>query len=271
MGMFNELRRAKELGLNLTAVLVKAYVNEHGYAPVGQIARACDVSIRSVERAIAALKASSFFNNQKTTSMTHDHDIHFSKNNRTASVVTGVSDVADGSVGAAGAPQVEDRHQQDPLAMRLLEAEVLPWCVDILLTKVDRAVIERQLGFHAHRLEAGFRFKGHPAKFLFTACLNDYLPPADYHAARQKAAAAPSQPNASTLSVETAKPTLAPEAPVEMTRSGAMTVIRMGVKSKLPTMRQEALRLARVWNVDLRELGAPPDAIAEFERLGTAV
>jgi hypothetical protein len=56
-----------------------------------------------------------------------------------------------------------------------------------------------------------------------------------------------------------------------MTRSGAMTVIRMGVKSKLPTMRQEALRLARVWNVDLRELGAPPDAIAEFERLGTAV
>jgi hypothetical protein len=174
-------------------------------------------------------------------------------------------------VAAPSAPQVEDRHQQDPLAMRLLEAEVLPWCVDILLSKVDRAVIERQLGFHAHRVEAGFRFKSHPAKFLFTACLNDYMPPADYHTARQRAAATASRPVSVNDPVETARPAVAPEAPVEMTRSGAMTVIRMGVKSKLPTMRQEALRLARVWNVDLRELGAPPDAIEEFERLATAV
>lgn len=268
MGMFNELRRAKELGLNLTAVLVKSYVNEHGYAPIGQIARACDVSIRSVERAIAALKASSFFNNQKTTSMTHDHDIHFSKNNGTATAVTGVSDVPDGAAG----PKVEDRHQQDPLAMRLLEAEVLPWCVDILLTKVDRAAIERQLAFHAHRVEGGFKFKSHPAKFLFTACLNDYMPPADYHVARQRAEATASRPAPTAGSVVTAPMAeRTPEAPVEMTRNGAMTVIRMGVKSKLPTMRQEALRLARVWGVDLRELGAAPDVIAEYDRLATAV
>jgi hypothetical protein len=53
------------------------------------------------------------------------------------------------------------------------------------------------------------------------------------------------------------------EAPAEMTRSGALTVIRMGVRSKLPTMRQEAIRLARVWSIDLREFGAPPDVLAE--------
>jgi hypothetical protein len=263
MGMFNELRRAKELGLNLTAGLVKAYVNEHGYAPIGQIARACDVSILSVVRAIAALKASSFLKNQKTTSMTHDHDIHFSKNNRTASVVTGVSDDA-----VATQNPVAAHHAADPLAMKLLEADVLPWCVDIILNRVDRAVIERQLAFHQHRVASGYRFKSHPAKFLFAACLNDYMPPQDYHAARQRpetaTMTAPRSRAAGRVAAAEPEPvSVVEEAPVEMTRSGALTVIRMGVRSKLPTMRQEAIRLARVWSVDLRELGAPPDLLAE--------
>lgn len=249
MGMFTELRRAKELGLNLTTVLVKSYLDEHGLSPLGQIAKACDVSIRSVERAIVTLKAIGFFYNQKTTSMSHDHDIHFSKNHGTATAVTGVSDAVD-------APAPPDRHAGDPLAAKLLEADVLPWCVDILLARVDRAVIERQLAYHAHRVAGGYRFKSHPAKFLFAACLNDYMPPQDFHVARQKPAGAPvAQPAVEPAKVE--------EAPVEMTKSGAMTVIRMGIKSKLPTMRAEALRLARVWNVDLRELGAPPDVLAE--------
>jgi hypothetical protein len=259
MGMFDELRRAKELGLNLTTVLVKVYLDEHGHSPLGQIAKACNVSIRSVERAIALLKSLGFFNNQKTTSMTHDHDKHFSKNNRTASDLTGHSDGLD-------APAQPDRHAGDPLAQQLLAAEVLPWCVDILLAKVDRTVIERQLAYHAHRVAAGYRFKSHPAKFLFAACLNDYMPPQDFHAARQKPAHAPA-PTPAAAGREATGPGGAParveEAPVELTRSGAMTVIRMGIKSKLPTMRQEALRLARVWDVDLRELGAPPDLLAE--------
>jgi hypothetical protein len=246
MGMFTELRRAKELGLNFTTVLVKSYLDEHGLSPLGQIARACDVSIRSVERAIVTLKAVGFFYNQKTTSMSHDHDIHLLENKGTATGLTGVSDTAD----------VPDPHAGDALAQALLAAEVLPWCVDILLARVDRAAIERQLAYHAHRVERGYRFKSHPAKFLFAACLNDYMPPQDFHAARQKPADKP-------VAAPAVEPAKVEEAPVEMTRSGALTVIRMGIKSKLPTMRAEALRLARVWNVDLRELGAPPDVLAE--------
>jgi hypothetical protein len=259
MGLFADLRRAKELGLNLTSVLVKAYLDEHGPSPLGQIARACDVSIRSVERAIASLKTTGFFYSQKTTSMTHDHVLHFSERDRTATEMTAATD-------AVVAPSVEERHAADPLAMRLLDAGVLPWCVDTLLAKVDRAAIERQLAYHEHRVNAGYRFKAHPAKFLFAACLNDYAPPADYHVARQRPQAAGSAPSEAV----TAAPAPAPEAPVELTRAGALTVIRMGVRSKLPSMRQEALRLAKVWHVDLRDFGAPPDVLAEFERLAAA-
>ncbi|MFN3431649.1 MAG: hypothetical protein ACK46X_17055 [Candidatus Sericytochromatia bacterium] len=258
MGLFADLRRAKELGLNLTTVLVKAYLDENGPSPMGQIARACDVSIRSVERAIASLKTTGFFYSQKTTSMTHDHVLHLSERDRTA---TGMTAGTDGVV----APSVEERHAADPLAMRLLDAGVLPWCVDTLLAKVDRAAIERQLAYHEHRLNVGYKFKAHPAKFLFAACLNDYAPPADYHVVRQQPRAAVSAP-----SEVAAAPAPAPEAPVELTRAGALTVIRMGVRSKLPSMRQEALRLARVWGVDLRDFGAPPEVLAEFDRLAVA-
>lgn len=131
----------------------------------------------------------------------------------------------------------------DPLAAALLEAEVLPWCVEILLAKVDRQVLEKQLSYHRHRLANGFPFKAHPAKFLFRACLNDYPPPQDYFATQNRPAVA--EPQAPTPE---RSPATAPV--VEMTREGAMTVIRMGMRSKLPVLREQALRLAAEWAID---------------------
>lgn len=47
-----------------------------------------------------------------------------------------------------------------------------------------------------------------------------------------------------------------PSPAAEMTREGALTVIRLGLRSKLPGMRQEALLLAAKWGIDLDTLTA---------------
>lgn len=221
MPSFDELRQAKSLGFNLSILLVQAYLREHGPTPVGLIARACELSIRSVERAIAALKGKDLLPSLQTTKTSHDHADHGSNQEGTATTTAGVSD--------------------DPVMAKLLAFEVLPWCAEMLLAKVDRAVLERQLAFHEHRLAAGFPFKGHPARYLFRACLNDYMPPADFYAKPQQPA---------RKAVVAAVPV--EEKPVEMTREGALTTIRLGMRSKLPHMRAEAERLAARWDIDLR-------------------
>jgi hypothetical protein len=218
MPSFDELRQAKAHGVNLTILMVQAYLRENGPTPVGLIARACELSIRSVERSIAALKEKGALPSSQTTKTSHDHADHGSNQEGTA-------------------PTVSD----DPVVNQLLAYEVLPWCADMLVAKVDRAVLERQLAFHAHRLDSGFPFKGHPARYLFRACLNDYQPPQDFYAKPHQPAARPR--------VEAPRPVEAPQ--VEMTREGAMTTIRLGMKSKLPHMRAEAQRLAERWQIDL--------------------
>ena len=220
MPSFDELRQAKALGFNLSVLLVQAYLREHGPTPVGLIARACELSIRSVERAIAALKGKDLLPSPRTTKTSHDHADHGSNQEGTATTTAVETD--------------------DPVMAKLLAFEVLPWCAEMLLAKVDRAVLERQLAFHEHRLASGFPFKGHPARYLFRACLNDYMPPADFYAKPNK----PAQARQAVVPVE--------EKPVEMTREGALTTIRLGMRSKLPHMRAEAERLAARWDIDLR-------------------
>jgi hypothetical protein len=223
---FDDLLQAKSHGFNLTVLLVQAYLRQQGPTPVGVIASACELSARSVERAIAALKAKGLLSYEKTTEMSHDHVTHGSLRERTATVP------ADKPV--------------DPLAQRLLDHEVLPWCVDMLLAKVDRAVLEKQLDYHAHRLATGFSFKGHPARYLFRACLNDYQPPQDFHAVRNRV------PEERRPVRAAAQPVEVPRA--EMTREGALTTIRLGLRSRLPHMRAEAERLAAHWQINLANL-----------------
>jgi hypothetical protein len=238
MPSFEELRQAKAHGFNLTILMVQAYLRDHGPTPVGLIARACEVSIRSVERSIAALKAKGLGPFYKTTKESHDHVFHGSNQEGTATT-TAVSD--DKSVA---------REHTDPLGSQLLAFEVLPWCVDALLAKVNREVLTRQLAFHAHRLSSGFVFKGHPARYLFRACLNDYQPPQEFHATVHKQREG--LPTRGEPSRAAARPV---EAPVtQMTREGALTIIKLGIRSKLPRMREEALRLAAAWQVDLTSL-----------------
>jgi hypothetical protein len=217
MPSFDELRQAKAHGFNLSVLLVQAYIRENGPTPVGLIASACELSIRSVERAIAALKGKGLL---QTTKTSHDHADHGSNQEGTTTTTAVVSD--------------------DPVLAKLLAFEVLPWCAEMLLAKVDRAVLERQLAFHEHRLQTGFPFKGHPARYLFRACLNDYMPPADFYARPHKPAPRKAEPVA---------PVEAPQ--VEMTREGAITTIRLGMKSRLPHMRAEAERLAARFEIDL--------------------
>lgn len=228
MPSFDDLRQAKAHGFNLTILMVQSYLRENGPSPLGLIADACEVSVRSVERAIAALKAKGLLPDRKTTEKSHDHADHGSFQERTPTPTSTAPDT------------------DDPLAAQLLAHEVLPWCVEALLAKVDRAVLTRQLAFHAHRLATGFPFKGHPARYLFRACLNDYQPPADYHERKHR------EREGLPARVAPAPAPVAPvEAPVaEMTREGALTIIRLGMRSRLPHMRAEAERLAREWQVD---------------------
>lgn len=228
MALFADLRRAKELGYSLTTLMVKAYLDEHGPTPVGLIAKACQTSVRSVERALALLKETGFFRAQ--TKMTHEHDHSVQELKGSTTETAAVSANAD-----------------DPIAQQLLALEVLPWCVDVLLAKVDRAVLADQLAYHRHRLASGFKFKAHPAKYLFAACLNNYAPPVGYFEQRQA-------PSSEPVAAPRPQPVVAEQAPAAMTRDGALTVIRLGLRSKLAHLREQALRLAREWDVDVRAL-----------------
>jgi hypothetical protein len=67
---------------------------------------------------------------------------------------------------------------------RLCAYEVLPWCAAMVIQKIERGElqredVERQLAYHQVRLESGFKFRSHPARYLFAAILKGYAPPAE--------------------------------------------------------------------------------------------
>ncbi|GEM_PF-4985636 len=228
--LFDALSEARNLGWNLSTMLVKAYVDERGMHPVGLIADACALSVRTVERALAVLKQASLSEKSVLTTLSHEHDKHNKINKSTTTEMACATHPDKAGLSATWAT--------DPLAERLLACEVLPWCVEIIMTRVQREVIERQLDAHAWRLKTGYPFKSHPARFLFRACLNDYALP-------DVRTAVASEPQARAL------PEPAPAIGATMTREGALNVIRMGLRSRLPVMREEALRLARSWDIDV--------------------
>jgi DNA-binding MarR family transcriptional regulator len=232
---FARLCQLKKAGLSLSAVQVLLYVEEHGAAAVGVIADACEVSISSVEKALAAIRRLGLLQ-QNPAKHDHDHS-HGSKKERQQRITARAVKLDDAGDGQA---------EVDPVAGQLLELEVWPACVEVLMAKVPRAQLEQQLAYHRHRLERGFKFKSHPAKYLYRACLENYAPPADFHqvAHRVREGIAPtSSPTPTAVPVQT------PAA--QMTREGAWTVFKRGIRSSVPAIKAEAIRLAEVWEFDL--------------------
>lgn len=233
---FNELRTLKAQGLSYSAVLVKSYLDEHGFVPVGFIADACGLSVRSVDRAIADLKRLGLLSSVSKTKMAHDHANHGSCNKGTKPVL-------------ADKAGEEVAKTDDPIRDQLSAYEVLPWCVDILLERCDRQVLERQLAHHAFRLEKGFKFKSHAAAYLFRACLHDYAPPEGYHSSAHK-----TREGLSLESEPQPRPPVfepAPEAPVSQEE-----VVREMLSSPLPSVRRMGIRLAKDWGVRLPEIAS---------------
>ena len=236
---FQQLRHFKDLGLNYSAVLVKAFLDENGFTPIGIIAEACDLSTRSVERALVALKARNLLSQKGSTSMTHDHAVMDHGNKGTATQLTG------------------DREHQadtvdDPIRSRLIEHEVLPWCVDALIAKCDRQLLVQQLEYHEYRLAHGFKFRGHPARYLFSACLHNYAPPEGFFAARHKAQEGPlNEPKVPQHPPAPTKPIT--EAPVNepATAEQRAETIQQMLASPIPGVRRLAAKLAADWGVAL--------------------
>lgn len=173
---FSELRRYKQLGLSYSAVLVLCYLQEYGPHPVGAIADAVGCSTRCVEMAMSAIKRLGMTPEKEAKNISHDHDHHGHGDKGTAK---GFSAPGEGAIAGDLRDEIED-----PLMSRLCAYEVLPWCAAMVIQKIERGElqrqeVERQLAYHQVRLESGFKFRSHPARFLFAAILKGYAPPAE--------------------------------------------------------------------------------------------
>lgn len=173
---FSELRRYKQLGLSYSAALVLLYLQEQGPSPIGAIADAVGCSTRCVEMALAAIKRLGLLSGKSPKNISHDHDQHGHEDKRTANSFSEGSEEA-----IVPMPTVE---HTDPLMVRLCGYDVLPWCATQVLQKLEhgelqREDVERQLAYHQTRLDSGFKFKSHPARFLFAAILKNYAPPVE--------------------------------------------------------------------------------------------
>jgi hypothetical protein len=231
---FRELRQLRQLGLSMSSLLVKAYLDEAGFQPIGKIADACGVSVSSVERSLAQLKKLGLL----PAKMKHDMIIKHTEDKEPSSEVRATSGIDE------GADTVKD---DDPIRQQLMDYEVLPWLVDQLLVKVDRQELTRQLEYHGHRLAHGFRFRSHPARFLFTACLKRFDPPEGYHAHRHKAREGIQEPP------KASEPIQPMQAAPEATQSPE-EVIREMLRSPIVSVRRMAVKLAVSWGVSIPEL-----------------
>lgn len=243
--MLQQLLEARRLGLAVPAtLLVKAYLDANGVTPKGFIARALDVSERTVERALSELKRLGISYQNSSTGMTHDHA---SKQEEKKEAAT---PLPDGGVG-------------DPLAEQLIAYGVLPWCVSTVLQKVPRDVIDLQLKYHAHRLAAGFveRTPGGAAKMLFRACLGNFAAPQGYPVQRPAASPSHDRQHHDYYKLLVGKqvpddtlernPPYHPSAPATMSREGALSAVRLGLRSRIPALRDEAIALAARFDIDI--------------------
>lgn len=235
---FQVLRQYKQLGLSYTAVLVKLYLDEHGHSPLGLIADACECSIRSVEMAIAKLRVLGLLLKSESKKISHDHDHVDHVNKGTAQEFSGNSE------GICGSDDGGDRPSNDPIFAKLIGYEVLPWLAEQLMVKVERSQLERQVEYHAHRLETGFKFKVHPARYLFSACLKNYAPPQDFHKRVYTVREGlPVEPKPIAL------PRAQEPAPAPVSEEEKQATIAQMLQSPIPSVRRMGQRLAIDWDI----------------------
>lgn len=236
---FSKLRELRSHHLPFSTALVLAFLKEFGQHPVGIIAEACDLSERSVERSLASLKRL----NLVPTNLSHDHDHGDHGVKGTATNLSGESTATDTSDGDKPV---------DPIREKLLEYEILPWCVDSLMAKADRKAIERQLEYHAFRLARGFKFSKHPATYLYSACLRDFVAPDGFHAAAHKARAGiKDAPKVVQIS---ARPEPQPEVPLNDTQK--LDTLRKLQAQLYPAAKRMAAKLAMDWGMNLEDLAS---------------
>lgn len=249
-----------EGGACVSTFVVFAYLREKGAAPIGLIAKACKLSERSVQRALAAIKRFGL----PTTKMSHDHDHGDHVNKGTASDLAseGISDAKSDTPQTTNLSAVpvfsdttdapEDDKPVDPIREKLIQYEVYAWCVDNLMAKVDRKVIERQLEYHAFRLAHNFKFAKHPATYLHSSCLRDFVAPDGFHATAYKARTGiKDAPKVVQLPV---RPEPQPEAPLDDVQK--LDTLRKMMAQPFPSARRIAAKLAMEWGMSPEDLAS---------------
>jgi hypothetical protein len=200
--MLQQLLEARRLGLAVPAtLLVKAFVDARGYVCKTLLAHELGVSVRTVERSLAELKAlgiSSSVTSATSTSVSHDHDhehvhdpikalsnhqehvIEHEQHERSREVPPELT------VTSVATEDVESQ---------LAEYGVLPWCIKVVAEKCEPQAIAEQLRFHAFRLASGFqaRTEGGSAKLLFRACLNNWPAPKGFYEQQARGAVVASE------------------------------------------------------------------------------
>jgi len=230
----------------MSAVLVLSYLNAYGFTPMGKIADACDLSVSSVEKALAKLKALKLLPKNSPQKIEHDHDQFMDLTKGTEQVSTGLAVEDCGGV--------DHQADADPIREKLLAFDVLPWCVDTIMVKLHQAELRRedvlrQLDYHAFRLAKGFKFKAHPARYVFSAILKGYAPPENFHTQSHKAREGVVE--AVKVPAPYQRPQEATEAPVAPEET-----IRTMLRSPIVSVRRMAIKLAADWGVDIPELQA---------------
>ena len=135
-----------------SAILVALFLEEHGRQPIGRIADATGLSDASVYAALKAIQK-----------LGHDPCIKHNDHVRTPQEVG-----ADSSC-----PQNADNSPQ----AQLEAAGIWPGPAARLLALYGPERIAQQLAHHAARLAAGFKFRGAPAAYLYSAIVHDYAAP----------------------------------------------------------------------------------------------
>jgi hypothetical protein len=239
---FTDLRRFKQLGLPYSAVLVKLYLDEHGFTPIGTIADACGVSVSSVEKALKRLKALRLLSSQQKITHDHDHSDHVNKGTEQTFTAQTVKD-----------DDRQLRQEDDPLKAKLLSYDVLPWCADMVAGKIAsgelrQAEVQQQLDYHEHRLQTGFKFRTHPARYLFSAILKGYAPPEGYYKRRHNAQEAPL---IAPKVLEHPPGEVKAAADQPATPEQKLSTLNDMLSSPVPGMRRLAAKLARDWGIEL--------------------
>lgn len=246
-------------GASMPTLIVLAYLRKNGETPLGLLAKACRLSERSVQRALAAIKRLGL----PTTNLSHDHDHGDHVNKGTTTNLAGeipsndksdtppTTNMAEMPTSTDTIDAPEANKTIDPIREKLIKYEVYAWCVDNLMAKVDRKVLECQLEYHAFRLAHNFKFTKHPATYLHSACLRDFVAPEGFHASAHKARAGIKD---TPKGVQIVRPAPQEEKPLDDAQK--IDTLRKMMAQPIPAAKRMAAKLARDWGINMEDLAS---------------